>query len=411
MSGRQLHMLQVANQPGPFYCFLRPLIFELMRRGIDVDVACSHTDLLFDKLSAAGMHLVPLTVGSWSRPATWLTLRRELPALFARKKYDICVVHTPAISWITRREATRAAVPVVAHMTHGLPFFERQDWLVYRTLLAVEKHCARYTDLLITINADDTREAQRQQLVKPGGLVRQVPGSGLDVDRWSAPPPEKLEDLRRRFSLAPSARVLFYAGRLMASKGVLDLIEVLTSLARQGRDVHLIVAGTGELAEAMRRRALQRGVQPRLHLLGWRDDIVSLMHLADLLLLPSTYREGLPTVLIEAGAAGKPVIAYRNRGSNDIVFDGRTGFLVPADDLDALTSRVAQLLDDPALARAMGEAGRRHVAATFSYAQGVGAQLEAYAAALEAKGLDAAVLRGPLGPPVFSLATGQGGGP
>ena len=58
-------MLQVANQPGPFYCFLRPLVFELMRRGIEVDVACNSGDPRFPELARAGMRTVPLTVGSW----------------------------------------------------------------------------------------------------------------------------------------------------------------------------------------------------------------------------------------------------------------------------------------------------------------------------------------------------------
>jgi glycosyltransferase involved in cell wall biosynthesis len=408
---RQLRLLQVANQPGPFYCFLRPLIFELMRRGVEVDVACNSQEAQFGKLAAAGMSMLPLGTGSWARPGTWLTIRRQLRDHLARKRYDICVVHTPAISWLTRREAARAGVPVVAYTAHGLPFFERQNWLVYQTLLAIEKHCARSTDLLLTVNSDDTREAQRRSLVKPGGLIRHIPGPGIDVGRCAAPPPPgKLDALRCEFSLSPTAHVVVYLGRLMASKGVLDLVEMLARLAQAGRDVHLLVAGGGELAEAMARRAAQRRVADRLHLLGWRDDNVPLLHLADLLVLPSTYREGLPTVLMEAAAAGKPTVAYRNRGSNDIILDGRTGYLVPAHDVAQLTDRVARLLDDAALARSLGEAGRRHVAATFSYAQGVAAQLDAYAAALEAKGLDAAVLRGPLGEPVFSLAAGPGDG-
>ena len=136
-------------------------------------------------------------------------------------------------------------------------------------------------------------------------------------------------------------------------------------------------------------------------------EIEVLEHLADVLALPSTYREGLPTVLMEAGAAGKPVVAYRNRGSDDIIVDGETGFSVPAHNVAALTEAIARLLDDRNLAGRFGEAGRRRVCSTFSFAQGVRGQLDAYADALEAGGINASLLRGPLGEPVFSLAAGN----
>ena len=401
-------MLQVANQPGPFYCFLRPLVFELMRRGLDVDVACNRLDPRFEQLSAAGMKTIPLTVGPWRSPKTWLTLRRELREVLRRKRYDICVVHTPAISWLTRREAARAGIPVVVYTAHGLPFFARQGRLVYRALLAVEKRCARYTDLLLVMNQDDYKAALSQVLVKPGGVIRRIPGVGIDVGRWQASPSAaEVGVLRAELGLRPETRLLLYLGRLMASKGVLDLVEILVTLARTEHDVALLVAGDGPLEAAMRRRAAERGVAERLRLLGWRDDVVRLMHAADVLLLPSTYREGLPFVLLEAGAAGKPVVAYRNRGANDVVVDGQTGFLVAAGPgaPPALAGAVARLLDDCELARRLGEAGRRRVAQEFSYAQAVRAQLEAYADVLERKGYDVSMLRGEPGEPRFSLAS------
>jgi glycosyltransferase involved in cell wall biosynthesis len=382
----------------------------MMRRGVEVDVACNSGDERFDRLARSGMKMLPLTVGPWKSAATWLTLRRELRQLMARKAYDMCVVHTPAISWITRRLAARASIPVVAYTAHGLPFFERQGACTYRALLAVETFCGRYTDLLMVMNSVDLAAAREHRLVKPGGLVRHIPGVGVDTQRWQRPtPPEKLHALRQELSLEPQTRVVAYIGRLMDTKGVLDLVEALSRLCRSGRDVALVVAGTGPLDGAMAEAAARGGVADRLHLLGWRDDVTALMALADVVALPSTYREGLPAVLMEAAAAGKPVVAYRNRGSDDIIVDGETGRSVPARDVAALTDAVGRLVDDADLARRMGDAGRRRVNATFGYLQAVRAQLGAYADALEAKGIDASQLRGDLGQPVFSLAEGQGG--
>ena len=407
---RPLRMLQVANQPGPFYCFLRPLVFELMRRGVEVDVACNRMDARYRKLADAGMSMLPLSVGPWKKRATWHTLGRELGALMRRKSYDICVVHTPAMSWIVRREASRARIPVIAYTAHGLPFFDRQNWLTYQSLLFVEKRCARYTDLLLVVNSVDDAAARRRKLIKRGGKIVRIPGPGIDITRWqNDPSPDRLHALRAELSLAPETGVMTYMGRLMRTKGVLDLVASLARLVERGRDVHLVVAGQGPLADAMRQAASRRGVAERMHLLGWRDDVVALMHLADVLVLPSTYREGLPTVLMEAGASATPVVAYRNRGSDDIIADGETGYSVPANDVAALTDALDRLLLDPELRRTMGQAGRTRVRERFSYPQGVSAQLTAYADALEAKGIDAASLRGPVGAPVFSMATAAEG--
>jgi len=405
-----IRMLQVASQPSLFYCFLRPLVFELMRRGVEVNVACNSGDQRFDELGRIGMKTIPLTVGSWNCPRTWWTLCRELREVLSRKEYDICVVHTPAMSWITRRQAARAGIPVVAYMAHGLPFFDRQGPLVYRTMLAVEKFCARYTDLLLVINSVDAAAAQQQRLIKPGGLVRHIPGSGIDLGRWQNKPAEQqLAALRRELSIGSDTRIITYMGRLIDSKGVLDLIKVLARLVETGRDVVLVVAGQGPLTEAMAKRAAEQRLVERVRLLGWRDRdyVAELMFLTDVLVLPSTYREGLPTVLIEAGAARKPVVAYRNRGSDDVIVDGQTGFSVPGHDVAALTDAIARLLDDRDLARRMGEAGYERVRSTFSFAQGVQAQLDAYAEALRQKGIDASLLDGPPGEPIFSLADGD----
>jgi glycosyltransferase involved in cell wall biosynthesis len=407
-SGKKpLKILQLASQPGLFYCFLRPLVFELMRRGIEVHVACNRGHWHYRELAKAGMHMRPLTLGPWSKAATWRRLGSEMRRLMASLAYDLCVVHTPAISWLARREAARARIPAVAYTAHGLPFFERQGWLTFLMMLAVEKHCARYTDLILLVNSVDAAAARRHKLVKLGGIIRHIPGPGIDVPRWHhLHGPDRLATLRRELALADTTRTILFVGRLMKSKGVLDLVEVVARLRAAGRDIALLVAGQGPLENAVRRLAERRGVTSCVQLLGWRDDVVALTHLADLLALPSTYREGLPTVLMEAGAAAKPVVAYRNRGSDDVIEHGRTGYSVPAGDVDELTCAIGRLVDDPELARRMGEAGYERISTTFGFAQGVRAQLDAYADILEFKGIDAASLRGELGEPLFAMASG-----
>ena len=117
----------------------------------------------------------------------------------------------------------------------------------------------------------------------------------------------------------------------------------------------------GKLSKIVQKNHLEDNFK----LLGWRDDIYRLMDLTDIFVLPTYYFEGLPVSILEAMACGKPVIATRHRGCEDVVVDGETGFLVPIKKATALVEKILQLLDDKQSRTRMGKAGRKRVEQYF----------------------------------------------
>lgn len=155
-------------------------------------------------------------------------------------------------------------------------------------------------------------------------------------------------------------------GRLGRRKGSYDLLQAAARVAPLVSALELRLGGDGEL-DAVRERAAQLGIASQLNLLGWvgAEGRQQQLALASLYALPS-YHEGLPMSVLEAMAAGLPVLATPVGGIPEAVADGVEGFLVAPGDVDALAARLAQLLEDDALAQRMGEAARRKVETTFS---------------------------------------------
>ncbi|MCL6642775.1 MAG: glycosyltransferase [Candidatus Bipolaricaulota bacterium] len=139
------------------------------------------------------------------------------------------------------------------------------------------------------------------------------------------------------------------------------LLSAWRRVAREEPHAHLLLIGDGRLRKALERKAgLERITN--VHFLGFRKDVPQLLHATDIFVLPSK-REGLPRSIMEAMAAGKPVVATDVRGSRDLVENGVTGILVKLGDVVGLAQAILQLIHDPELRLRMGEAGREKIQA------------------------------------------------
>ncbi|MCA1646023.1 MAG: glycosyltransferase family 4 protein [Chloroflexi bacterium] len=161
---------------------------------------------------------------------------------------------------------------------------------------------------------------------------------------------EASAEVRARYGLG-SGPLLSYVGRLDADKFALDLVECLGQVHARFPEVVLACAGTGALADELRRRACELGVGGQLRLLGAVDlaDLPALVASSNVFVAPH-----MGYTLIEAGLTGVPIVTYAYDFHAEIVSDGETGYLVPFRDVAALAARVCELLADPALARAIG---------------------------------------------------------
>lgn len=188
--------------------------------------------------------------------------------------------------------------------------------------------------------------------------------NGIDVARFA--PNERLrETARRQLGLASSAVVLLMLGTVNRQKGMWLGLESFFRLAPRYPDLHLVVVGDGPDLPSLRRRLAAMPVSGRAHLVGAVPlaDVPAFYAAGDVFLYPTLRMEGLPLAILEALAAGLPVVASRRGGIPSAVKEEETGFLVPPGDPRALEQAVERLLDNPALARALGKGGREWVLA------------------------------------------------
>lgn len=189
--------------------------------------------------------------------------------------------------------------------------------------------------------------------------------NGVDLRAFAAPRsplPARIE-----LGLSESALVFVTVANLIPYKGHAELLAALGQVKdRLPPGWCLLAAGRDEgIGPALRQRATMLGLSPNVRWLGSRDDVPRLLAAADLALLCS-HEEGFPNAILEAMAAGLPVIATRVGGSAEAVVDGLTGLLVPPNDVDRLAEAITVLAGDPARRAAMGEAGRRRAEDEFS---------------------------------------------
>lgn len=170
---------------------------------------------------------------------------------------------------------------------------------------------------------------------------------------------------RAQFELPGESRALAVVAQLIERKGHLLLLEALPLLLAEFPDVHVLFFGKGPLDAKLRSAIRSAGLQDRVRLAGFRTDLARILPCLDLLVHPA-YREGLGVSLLQASAAGVPIVACRAGGIPEAVRDGVNGLLVPPGDVDALRGAIARVLRDPGLARRLGDAGRDLVAKEFS---------------------------------------------
>ena len=223
-------------------------------------------------------------------------------------------------------------------------------------------------------------EALHDALGVDAARIDVVPNGIPQTARTAAERAQRRGEARRRVFGEEARTIALVVARLERQKGHGTLLAAAADVP----GVLFALAGAGEDRGALERQAASLGLSERVVFLGHRPDVPDLLAAADLFVLPST-SEGLPLALLEAAAAGLPIVATDIGGNRDVVRAGETGLLVPAGDPAALAAAIRRLATDPSYARGLGESA----AARFD---------SRYTAAAMAKGVERAyerVLRGP----------------
>ncbi len=355
-------ILQVANQAGPLYLFMLPLCRALRQAGAEVELACTPLGALWEPLKRSESNVHALPAGSWSNPLTWWKLYRKLRVLLRTGEFDLMIVHTPVMSWIART-AARSLVPASIYFAHGLPFAApKQSRFAHMLFRSIERFVGRYTDAVFLVNSDDAAVCQRTQLTRGDGRCYHVPGPGVDVDAFAIRPAKHLiTKLEQELGLRAGKPMVLFLGRFIPAKRPGDVLE----LARRiGSGVNFVMAGEGPLWKQIKETATKIGSDVKV--VEFTHQVPLLLARCSLIVLPSVFMEGLPQILLEAHAAGKPAVAYDIRGVRDIIEHGKTGYLVQPCNVDELYEAVSKVLRDDELRMRMGQAGQKRMREKFS---------------------------------------------
>ena len=271
-----------------------------------------------------------------------LVAYRQLRELFRRERFDIVHTHTPVGGVLTRLAArgARRSGTRVFYTAHGFHFYKGAplaNWLLW---YPVERAMSRLTDVLITINHEDYERAKRFARCQ----VEYVPGVGVDLSRFAA---VKCRDSKRaELGLAPGDFAVLSVGDLIPRKNQAAIVRALPLLPG---NVRLVVCGEGPERGNLLALAEGLGAADRVSLLGFRDDMADIMAACDCLVFPSVH-EGLPVSVMEAMAAGLPVVASAIRGIDpDLLCDRESGLVLPEATPGAIASAVTELMGDAAL--------------------------------------------------------------
>jgi len=384
---KPIKVLQVAAIDTTVHFLLKPLLERLRKEGYNVHVACSPGPRLL-KLEKQGYFVHPVPIARKVAPLSNVQSLWRLYRLMRRERFDIVHVHTPVAAALGRIAAKLARVPMVVYTAHGFYFHELMSRWKRRLIISIERALGqRCTDLLLTQSAEDADTAVREKIVAKERVV--WIGNGVDPQKFVRPPSETL---RTKLGFTSENRVIGFIGRLVREKGVVELFEAMTRVATQFPKARLLVVGdtlksdrdTHAIARLNRIITSER-LDDVVKFTGFRDDTPDLLAIMDVFVLPS-HREGMPRAILEAMAAGRPVIATNIRGCREEVIHDVTGLLVDVGDSEALAEAVIKVLSDEGLALRMGQAGRKRVEEEFDEEIVLQRQLDVYQRSLRGLG-------------------------
>lgn len=303
-----------------------------------------------DELSADG---IPVHVLPWSSDRVDYTAFRRVAEVLRRERIDVIHTHNTGPFFHGGLGATLAGVRTHIHTDHARTFPDRMRWMVAEHLLS---HLAYR---VVGVSEHTTRNLVRYERIPESRLVT-IP-NGIDLP----PPSRPRREVRASLGLPDDVPVVGTAGRLTHQKGLEYLVRAAAALRPRHPGLHTLIVGEGPEREPLEELARSLGVQDRVLFLGVRMDIADLFGALDLYALPSRW-EGLPMAILEAMAAGLPVVASSVGGVPTAIRHGQEGLLVPAEDDGALAQALDEVLSDPSTLARMGSASRRRYEARFT---------------------------------------------
>lgn len=259
-------------------------------------------------------------------------------------KIDIVHTHSSKAGILGRLAAKASGVRTIIHTAHGWSFHDYQPRIAYYFYLFLEKLCAHFSSAIIVVSQWDKRQAVRKLAGRQDRykLIRYA--INYEEFKKSA----EVSRVRKEFGLSGIDLVVGMVACFKPQKSPLDFIKLASAIKNDFSNVKFILVGDGILSEKIYALINKLDLKEQIILTGWRNDIASILSCLDVFVLTSLW-EGLPIAVLEAMAAGLPVVATNSGGISEIVLEGKTGYLVKPHNIQALSERLKELLMKPDL--------------------------------------------------------------
>lgn len=277
-----------------------------------------------------------------------------LKQLLNKEYYDVIICNTPVVSVLTRLAAKQARKKgtVVIYIAHGFHFYKGAPlkyWLFY----PLERYMAnRHTDILVTINNEDYERVKR----KFHCIVKHIYGVGVRSERYHPASHEETRIMREKEKLREDDFVVLCTKELRCNNNQKTILKAVSKIKKDIPELVLLLAGNGPDEEMLKSMTKELMIEDYVRFLGYRIDLENVVPAVDLV-VSCSYRDGMPLNIIEAMLCARPVIASHNRGHDELIEDGKNGYLIDMLDVDGLAERIKHIRKEKDTAELLGKAG------------------------------------------------------
>lgn len=337
-------IMMLATTDNMIWQFLMPHIKFLQDQGNTVECVCSKTGFWFDELRDK----FGLTCHDVSLPRNPLHPSifkgwKQLKKLQKQEHYDLVYCQQAVGGVLGRLIAKKYKIPCI-YTAHGFSFCKGNSKLKNLVFKTIEKKLSKYTTALITMNDADYQEALKFKAKK----VYKISGIGFDKNKYITETLTKSE-ARNLINLKDEFTILTCA-EFIKRKNYDTMLRTIAELKYE--NIKFEVCGSGKDKELIEQQIKELEIEDKVDLLGYRKDINNMMTAADIFFLPS-HQEGLTLSIIEAMNFGLPIVTSNVRGNQDLVEDGRNGFVCEQNDYKAFSKVIKSIMLDSNLAQQM----------------------------------------------------------
>ena len=320
--------------------------------GWQVDILT--TDPIFQRaVREHGLGLVSLDVIRREiRPLWDLRGLIRLSTFLRHEGYGIVHTHTSKAGFVGRLAARLAGVPVIVHTAHGFAFHERSPRQALLFYSSLEGIASRWCDRIVSVSEFHRRWALDLGICNPAKILA-IPNGIASLPK----PQATRAGLRKQLGVQDKDLLFLSMARLAPDKGLEYLISAAAILLRSERRFQVVIAGDGPVRAQLEELTRKLGVADWVTFLGFREDVSDLLAASDLVVLPSL-REGLSISLLEAMAAGKPIIATSIGSHREVASQSEIALVVPPADASALCNAILELVQNPSQMARLGTNAR-----------------------------------------------------